>query len=80
MYGCELFASCDAVSKCNVNVTSNNIARNVFGIKRNSTIPHYAKQVYNITLDNLLKCQGLLLLHRIIYNQQPLYLYQKIKF
>ena len=41
---------------------------------------HYAKQIYNITYDNLMKCRVLLLLHRIVYSRQPLYLYQKIKF
>ena len=80
IYGCELFASCDAFSRRRFNVTFNNIARYALGIKRNSSILHYAKQIYNITFDNLMKCRVLLLLHRIIYNQQPLYLYQKIKF
>ena len=80
IYGCELFASCDAVSRRRLNVTFNNIARYVFGIKRNSSISHYVKQIYNITFDNLMKCRVLLLFHRIVYNRQPLYLYQKIKF
>ena len=52
IYGCELFASCDAVSRRRLNVTFNNSARYVFGIKRNCSISHYAKQIYNITFDN----------------------------
>ena len=80
IYGSELFASCDVVSRRRLNVTFNNIARLIFGIKRNSSISYYAKQIYNITFDNLMKCRVLLLLHRIVYNRQPLYLYQIIKF
>ena len=73
IYGCELFASFDAVSRRRLNVTFNNIAQCVFGIKGNISISHYAKQIYNITFDNLMKCRVLLLLHRIVYNRQPLY-------
>ena len=40
IYGYELFASCDAVSGSRLNVTFKNIARYVFGIKRNSSISH----------------------------------------
>ena len=78
IYGCELFASYDAVSRRRLNVTFNNIARYVciWYKKRNSSISHYAKQIYNITFDNLMKCRVLLLLHKIIYNRQPHYLYQ----
>ena len=71
IYGCAVFASCDADSRRRLNVTFNNIGRYVFGIKRNSSISHYVKHIYNIPFDNLIKCRVLLLLHRIIYNQQP---------
>lgn len=80
MYGCELFSSCDAVSRRRLNVTYNSIARYIFGIKRNRSISQYAKQIYNVTFNNLLSCRTLLFLHKIIYNQQPTYLYDRITF
>lgn len=80
LYGCELFASCETVSRRRLNVTFNAIARYVFGIKRNRSVSQYAKQIYNVTLDNLLKCRTLIFLHKIIYKRQPPYLYRKITF
>lgn len=80
MYGCELFASCDSASKKKLNVTFNNIARYVFGLTRFSRISRFAKQLYNISFDNLLKCRCLIFLHKTIYTKQPGYLFNRIIF
>lgn len=80
LYGCELFASCDASSLKKLNVTYNNIARYVFGIGRRSRISQYSYQICNISLENLLKCRTILFIHKVIYTKQPEYLYNRIVF
>lgn len=80
MYGCELFANSDSVSKKKLNVTFNNIARYVFGLKRFARISRYSRKLYNISFDNLLKCRSLILIHKIIYTKQPIYLYRRLNF
>ena len=40
LYGCELFAGMDNVSKNKLKITDNNIARYIFGYSRYSSISH----------------------------------------
>ena len=69
MYGCELFASYDAVRRRRLNVTSGGI-----GAYRLPPL------IYSVTFDNLMNCPTLLLVRKLIYNRQPLYLYERLVF
>ena len=62
MYGCELFASCSAVSRCRLYVTYNATAQHIFSIS------HFGRLIYSVTFDNLMNCRTLLFLHKFIYN------------
>ena len=65
LYGCELFSSCDSVSKNKPKVTYNNIARSVYGRIRDSRLSECSYKIYNT----------LVYLHKIIYIRQLLYLF-----
>ena len=80
LYGCELYASCVAVSRRRLNVTYNAIDRYMFGFRRNRSISHFGHAIYSVTFDNLMNCQTLLFLYKIFYNRQPPYLYERLIF
>lgn len=80
IYGCELFASCDADSKRKLNVLYNNITRYVYGLRKYDHISPYSKNLFGVTFENLLKIRTLILMHKIIYTETPSYLYNKIRF
>lgn len=78
IYGCELFASCDTRSRRKLNVMFNNIVRYVYGLKKYDRVSQFASQLYGINFDNLLKIRVLIFLHKIIYTNQPEYLYERL--
>lgn len=80
LYGCEIFANCDATDLNRLEVTYNNIARYVFNRKRNESISPYSFQLYNMSFKNLLKYKSLLMMQKIIYLQDPEYLYRRLTF
>lgn len=80
LYGCELFGSCDAQDVRKLNVTFNNIIRYVYGLRKFDHISPYCSLLYGINFDNLLKTKILIMLHKIIYNQQPFHLFCRISF
>lgn len=80
LYGCELYANCDLESKRKLNKTFNNIARYVYGLKRRESTSLHVRRLINMSIDNLLKYRTLCLLHRIIINKDPKYLYDKLFF
>lgn len=80
LYGCEIFAFCSSASKRKLNVTYNNIARYIFGLKRFESVSEFSKQIFGISFDNLLICRSLIFLHKIIYTGYPTYLFEKLTF
>ena len=80
LYGSEIFSSCDAESKRKLNVLYNDIARYIFKLRRHDHISQYSKQIFQCTFDQLLQHRRLSLLHKIIYYNEPFYLYDRIKF
>lgn len=80
IYGCELFAKCDASSKRRLNVAYNCIIRYVFGLKRHSRISMFSSLLYGFSFENLLKLRVLVFLHKIIYSRQPDHLFNKLSF
>lgn len=80
LYGCELFANCDSVSKQKLNVIFNNVIRYVYGLKRYDHVSQYSHSLYGVSFGNLLNIRALILLHKIIYTGKPFYLFRKIKF
>lgn len=80
IYGCELFGSCDSVSKRKLNILFNNIIRYVYGLKRFDHVSSAAKNLYGISFESLLKTRILIFLHKIINTKTPKYLYDRICF
>lgn len=80
IYGCELFANCDNASKRRLNVIFNNIVRYVYGLRRFDSISSFSKKIYGVSFDCLLKIRVLLFLHKVIYEEKPEYLFNKIRF
>lgn len=87
LYGCELFASCDSLSKNKLNVLFNNIVRYVYALRRydpsSSTtisISPFSTQIYGIPFGDMLKSRVLCFLHKIIYTQEPDHLFNRLRF
>lgn len=80
LYGCELFANCDAKSKAKLNRTFNNIVRYVFGLHKYDRISLFTNRLYNISFNDLLKLRVLIFLHKIIYTHLPDHLYKRLRF
>lgn len=80
LYGCELFASCDSICQNKLKVMFNNVARYIYGRTRFSSISQFSYQIYKVSFSSLLKCRSLQFLHKIIYNKQPQYLYDRLVF
>lgn len=79
-YGCELFGNCDSSSKRKLTVVFNNIVRYVYGLKRFDSISQFSTLLYGVSLQKLLNIKTLVFLHKIIYTQEPRYLYRKLEF
>ena len=79
LYGCELFANCNAASKRKLNVAFNNVTRYVYGLSPYDHISSFAKRLYGINFDNLLSLRTLTFLHRILSTTEPLYLHERIQ-
>lgn len=80
LYGCEIFANCDADTSRKLNVAYNDIARYVFNKSRQARISQFTYQIFNLTFSNLLNVRCLLLLHKVIYTKEPEYLHKHLKF
>jgi len=80
MYGCEIYANCDALRKQKLNVLFNDITRYVYGLKRYDHVSEYAKTIFGISFDNYLKLRALIMLHKIIFTQEPTYLSSRLTF
>lgn len=80
IYGCELFSSCSRDMMGKLNVTYNNIARYVFGLTRRDHVSEYAKRLFGVSFENLMRIRTLTSLHKIITTKSPQYLYNCLKF
>jgi len=80
LYGCEVFANADAVHSQKLKVCYNNIARYVYKLRRYDHISEYAQKICNISFENLLKSKVLQLLHKVIHNHEPAYLFERLRF
>lgn len=80
LYGCELFCGCSASEKRKLRTAFNNITRYVFNLRRTDSVSQFAKKLFNVSFDNLLKCRSLIFLHKIIYTKEPDYLFKKLIF
>ena len=52
----------------------------MYGIRRYAGISQHSKSLYGVELINLLKIKALILLHKVIYTQEPSYLFNRIQF
>ena len=80
LYGCEIFGNSDSNSMNKLNVVYNNIARYIFNIGPFDHISQYSFQIFSMTFSDLLKFRMLTQLHKIIYTQNPKYLFDKLIF
>lgn len=80
IYGCELFSSCSNEMFRKLNVTYNNVARYVFGLSRRDHVSEFAKLLFGVSFENLMKIRTLTSLHKIITTKNPEYLYNHIRF
>lgn len=80
LFGCEIFANADCIHKRKLQVAYNNIARYVFNLNRRDHVSDYAYLINNISFDNLLNLKVLLLLHKIIFTHEPIYLFERFRF
>ena len=81
LYGCEIFANCDANDLRKLKFSYNNIARYVFNRGVCDSIFMFLHQICNMYFfENLLKFRCLIFLHKIIYTAQSAYLYGTINF
>lgn len=80
LYGCELFSQTDAASTRKLNVAYNGIIRYVHGLRKYDRLGGLSTSLYGVSLDNLFKIKLLLQLHKIVYLETPIYLFEKLKF
>lgn len=80
LYGCELFANCDSISRRKLNVLFNNIIRYVYGLRRFDHITSVSRNLYGVSFECLLKIRTLIFLHKVIHTQTPKYIFEKIQF
>lgn len=81
LYGCELFAHCDSTSKGKLKVIYNKILRYVFGLKKSDhLVSSYTKQLFGMSLENLMNVRILTLLHKIINVKEPKSLFDRLRF
>lgn len=80
IFGCELFANCDSLSRHRLNVVYNNIVRYVYGLKRFDHISSFSNKIYGVSFDNMLKIRVLLFIQKLIYTKTPMYLFDKLRF
>lgn len=79
-YGSELFSKCDSRSTRRLETAHNAIIRYVHGLNRYESCSPYEKSICNMKFGDFLDIKNLLLLHKIIYEKCPEYLYQKLQF
>lgn len=80
LYGCEIFSNCDANSFRKLNVAYNAVVRYVFGLTRYDRISSFGKTLFGISFSDLLKIRCLTFLHKIVYTQEPTYLFERLSF
>lgn len=78
MYGCELFAKCDAASTRKLNSVFKSIVRYVYGVKRFNSVSPFTVKLYGVQFDDLLKTRVLIFMHKIVFTQQPQHLYNRL--
>ena len=74
LYGCEIYANCDANDLRKLKVAYNNIARYIFNRGIRDSISVFSYQISDMCFENLLKFKSLIFLHKMIYTAQPNYL------
>lgn len=79
-YGCELFADPDYQSLQKLNVAFNSIARFVFNLRRYDHVSSHAQQLLGCSLQAFLKYRCCSFLFKLIVNQTPSYLFDKLNF
>lgn len=79
-YGLEVFYNCDASDQSKLKIAFNNIARYVFNKGRNDRISAHAFHIFKMRFEDYLKYRSLVFLHKILTNNEPSYLKDRIKF
>ncbi|XP_075149680.1 uncharacterized protein LOC142223709 [Haematobia irritans] len=80
LYGSEIFHNCDIIDLQRLKITFNNIARYIFNLKRRDRISNCSYQIFNMSFENYLNYKSLVFMHKIVYNKEPKYLFERITF
>lgn len=80
IYCCEIFNGCSVASKHRLRVCFNSAVRFIFSVQSRDHISHLVPRVIGTNLDTYLNYRSLVLLFKVIQNQGPSYLYEKITF
>jgi len=80
MYSNELYCKPDSASNHKMEVAFNWVVRYVFDVKKFESISASVVKFLNCTYKSYAAIFNLVFLHKLIYNKQPAYLYEKIHF
>ena len=79
-YGSNVYGSPDSCSMKKLQLAINNCARFVYNKRKFDHISHYSSNILGMSLESFLDTRNLLLLHKIIFNKSPQYLYECLEF
>lgn len=79
-YGIEVFSDCSSASQRKLQVAFNNIARYIYNRRRTDHISDVTMKIFDMSLKSWTNYRVLILLQKIVYTQEPSYLYERIKF
>ena len=80
IYGSNVYGSPDSCSMKKLQLAINNCARFVYNKRKFDHISHYSSNILGMSLESFLDTRNLLLLHKIIFNKSPQYLYECLEF
>lgn len=79
-YGAIVFGNLDNASNSKLQIVINNCARYVFNKRKYDNISQYSIQILGCSLKSYLNVRNLIFLHKLVYTQEPEYLYNKLTF
>lgn len=80
LYGCEIFSGCDSADKAKLASVYKSVVRYVFGLRKYDSNSAFLNKIYGISFEDYLKYRTLLLVHKIIFTKEPIYLFERFKF
>lgn len=79
-YGLEIFYNMNSNLRKRLEVCFNDCARYIYGINRRSHVSNFSQSILGCNIYDFFKYRVLCFIHKLIYLQQPNYLYFKLSF